>query len=418
MSHFILQSVKVVKLTDGEKEIYALGYAGKDNNVTYYGSQRTSVEFFQTVMTDKALSAISSLTIDVLCGGTQLKDKYNEELTVQAEFFAKRITTSFKNAKTVKVNKIDENGIDWGQGAAEIRMLFPKISVHISANMKYHHGVSEFNMNHGEFVKFMLDKDKTKDKVIQILKENKYLSAYLPIQYDLVNRYGAIVQKAKPEDKLTLNDVRTVAKYAGDWNTTVTKTDHRLTDINEIFSLLSNDEDPAKRFTIIYNMIDHDLLNNEEFARKVGSLGVSMRFFGDNIKSNPDIVQIFCDAKTSNLEYAADDIRSNKEFMLPYIAEHSSAMRYAGENLKDDIEVAFLAIKKSGSAIEHLSQRLKDSPEVCLASAEKYSYAHQYFSPRLKEYCDKDDPKPGLRNLILESEIKNSNHSAERKLKI
>lgn len=418
MSHFILQSVKVVKLTDGEKELYTLGFAGKDNNVSYYGANRTNVEFFQTVMPDKILSAISSCAIDVLCGGMQLKDKYNEDLSIQAEFFTKRLTTSFKNAKTVKVDKLTENGIEWGEGKYQLIQLFDKVYVTVSDTMTYKHSISEKEMNHGDFVKFMLDKEKTKEKVVSILKECKYAAAYLPIQENIVDRFGRIVQEAKEKDKLTLDEVKTVAKYSGDWNNPIKRTEVKMSDINEIVSILENDEDPARRFTVIIGFISPNVLENKEFAKRVGHLGISLTFFSDDIKADKEIAGIFCQAAGRNAEFVSNELKDDKEFILNLTKSSRESLRYASKRLCDDEEVVKAAIQKDPYAIQFVSERLRDDPEICLMCAEKYSFAHQYFSDRLKEICDKDNPIPGLRKIILDSEIQPQNNQPDKRMKI
>lgn len=425
MSHFIVQSVKVVKLTDGNRDLYLLGYAGKDNNVSYYGPQRTSVEFYQPIMTDKVLEAISTLSQDVLGGGIQLKDKYSEPLSVQAEFFAKRLATSFKNAKTVKVDRIGDDKIEWGNGQNEIRMLYNKVMVSISKDITYKHGLYERDDNkgeHAEIVKILLDKEKTKEKIIPVLKHCKYLAAYLPIQFDIVNRFGAVVKKAKPEDKLTLDEVIEVAKYSGDWNNTVTVTENKISDKDVATKILNEDSDPARRFTIMHGMLDEKLLNDETFALNAGKNKVLLKFFTDKIKQNKEIAQVFVSNETRNIEYVSENLKDDYDFVINSIRgadkNISNIAQEISERLKDNEDIAKELLKETSYSFQHLSERLRDNPEICLLAAEKNKYSYQYFSQRLKELCSSEDPLPGLRKILIEKELSTNEPSTSRKSKI
>lgn len=422
MSHFIIQSLKVVKLTDGDRELYTLGFAGKDNNISYYGSPRTTVEFFHTVNTDKVLAAISALSQDVLSGGMQLKDKYNEPLSLQAEFFAKRLATSFKNAKTVKVDKLGDDAIEWGSGEMEIKMLFPKVIVSVSKNMKYDHSLSFTDVDHAAIVKVLLDKEKNKELVIPALKEAKYLTAYLPIQKDILDRFGRVSQKALPENKFNLNEVIEVAKYAGDWNNPVPNTDIKIKDIETVKSIIENDQDPARRFTIIHGLIDSDLLFNKDFALNCAKNKVFLKFFPDSIKSDKEIAQVFVSNQPRNIEYVSNALKSDYDFIMNTISNATEGASYilkeASFELQDNETIARKSLEQSSYAFQYFSERLRDIPEICLLAAEKNKYSHQYFSPRLKELCDSNNPVPGLLKLVIENNLDNTQPNQSKRAKI
>lgn len=422
MSHFILQSVKVVKLTDGERELYTLGYAGKDNNVSYYGSQRTSVEFFHTVTTDMVLATISTQAQDVLSGSMQLKDKYNEPLSVQAEFFAKRLATSFKNAKTVKVDKIGDDSIQWGEGYNEIRMLFPKVLVTVSDRMKYKHSLSHSDVNHAAIVKVLLDKEKSKELIIPVLKESKYLATYLPIQKDVLDRFGRVSVQAQQKNRFTLEEVIEVAKYAGDWNNPISSTEVKISDKNIIRDILAQDEDPARRFTIMHGLIEPELLFDREFAKTCAGHKVMLDFFPELIKKDKEVAQIFVQNQPRNIDYVSNDLKSDYDFILNSISNAKEGVSYilkeASADLQDNETIVRNSLSQTSYAFQYASERLRDDPEICLLATEKNKYSYQYFSQRLKDLCDSEDPLPGLRKIVIENNLDSSNSQKSKINKI
>ncbi len=181
MSHFILQSTKFAKITDGEKTVYLTGVTGKDNNVTSYGYNRTSAYVEHIVKTNNVFEYINWMSEGVFGGSIKLKDKYGEKLSNQATVYANRLVSGFKNAKEIKVEKInDDFSVELNEELT--KKLEDLWGMDVNSRIGTRKAVQlEQDSRMKEVVQFLAKPDTENiEKIVSYLDINEYFISFIP----------------------------------------------------------------------------------------------------------------------------------------------------------------------------------------------------------------------------------------------
>lgn len=364
MSHFILQSTKIAKITDGTTTLVVLGYAGKDNNVHYYGTPKTTVDFFRCLKTQEEIEVLRHQTArSVLEGSTQLKDIYNKPLREQAPVAMRRLDSGLKNAKTYQVERIHPDGtIEWGSAQSEIARDV-KVTCRFSKDLAYKpidpERIHPMDKATADFVKQPSSDPQSIGAVIEHL--------------DLALAY------LDPKVVLTSAQFVHLLSHGSDWNARIALRHYEGT-VTQTKDAVALAEGPFFRYgstaAQLMSCLSEPLRSDPQTAAQM--LHVNPWLYPHmehpSLRANEALGRIAVQLETANYAHAPLAVRSDKQCALHCLkARASELMDKVPPHLLEDREVAITAVTSSGSVLKHLPEHLRADIHVCKSALRPFN---------------------------------------------
>jgi len=325
MSHFILQSTKFAKITDGEKTVYLTGVTGKDNNVTSYGYNRTSAYVEHIVKTNNVFEYINWMSEGVFGGSIKLKDKYGEKLSNQATVYANRLVSGFKNAKEIKVEKINDD-------------FSVELNEELTKKLEDLWGM-DVNSRIGTKKAVQLEQDSRMKEVIQFLAKPDTENIEKIVSYLDINEYfiSFIPSDAKLSEEQLYVAIRDGARWGNsiDENTNKIQIPEHATDIiksaNSSWALDEKicyvDDECYSNADFVNELIKHDGFD----ADSKWSYKIYCELF-----SNPEIQNTIIEHNPDMFVRLPIEVRNNRENYLKAISKtEKDTLGFDSELLKD-----------------------------------------------------------------------------------
>ncbi len=326
MSHFIAQSSKIVKLTDGKQTKYLVGWIGTDNNTTGYRGQ-LSPECI--ISEDSIYDYIVAQADSVASGSTQLKDLYNTNNLRQAAYMVKRLESNFRNAKTVQVDDLSTPKLDLSKN----RELCQKLDEMSNGNGYYSGNVSHKEVDHDPRNKKVVDFfiNYTKDPSIKEDHNSKVVELIdvMPALSGMLHQFSPISQ-----------DELYVALRDGDW-------------YNMDRSFLHND------------YVKGTMTNREHIKDLINTVGKNhlyhtVQVFSDEIKRDKELMLEVVKQDPDCIEHL-EELKYDRDFVIQTIKSNydgNSLLNRIYYNLKYDEEVVKFACSHSTYDIRHINGQI------------------------------------------------------------
>lgn len=373
MSHFILQSTKIAKITDGTTTLTLLGYTGKDNNVQYYGTHKSSVEFFRCFKTDPEIQYLRrEVAESVLSGSMQLKDLYSARLSAQASVAVARLDMRLKNAKTYQVERIAEDGtIAWGTAQSQIA-ADQKMTCRFSKTLAYRpldpERLNAMDRAAADFVKSPLSDPESIGRIVEALP---YALAYLD-----------------PSARLSERQFVQLLSHGSDWGAHL--------NVKAYHGYISDPQDALRvargsffRYGNIPELIQ--VLSPSLQQDKVLALGLLQAqpwvypHMPDAVRLDDTVGRTACALETANYAHAPQSVRLDKDITLTCLrARASDLTQYVPSTLLEDPQVALTAVQRSGEALQHLPTHFQDDATLVKVAVKKDCSAFAFASERLR----------------------------------
>lgn len=237
------------------------------------------------------------------------------------------------------------------------------------------------------------DKSLKKDKefVIKVLKKEPRALEF--VDKSLLKDREVILTAIRQEGWLlrfadiNLKADRELVKIALESNGRLSEIDLSLRDDPEILKIakdmmLSNQDGHYLRFAGNHLNNDKDIV-----LRAVTENWVELEYAGQQAKDNKEIVLTAITSGGSALEYASPRLKGDKSIVMTAIKNRSSAVRFANKTLTKDKEVA-LAVLRLGDNLEYLDVSIKRDKHFVLMAVSQNGDALKYAAPPLQDDRD------------------------------
>lgn len=93
----------------------------------------------------------------------------------------------------------------------------------------------------------------------------------------------------------------------------------------------------------------------------------SLKFASPELQENVDIAKIYIKSNNySNLTHISSKLKKDKEFILPFIKINGKLLKYVGDNLKEDYDIVKNAMISDLNSLRYASPKLKRDCEFML----------------------------------------------------
>lgn len=364
MSHFIMQSTKIAKITDGTQTLVILGYTGKDNNVEYGAHHRTSVDFYLCRKTQQEIEQLrAEVAYTVLGGSMQLKDMYRQSLKEQAPVAVRRLDSALKNAKTYQVDKIHEDGsIEWGNAQWEITRDV-KLPCRFSKQLQYTPIAAErlhaLDKAAADFVKAP---SSDPERIGAVVERMSYAVGYLD-----------------PQVRLTERQFCDLLSKGSDWNVQLPLEQYAgiVTSPADAVALA---EGPFFRYggtaAALIQCLSPKLQDDPQVAAQMlhANAWLYPHMTHPNVRQNEALGRVACQLETANYAHAPLAVRADKQVALHCLkARARELIQTVPEHLLYDPEIITTAVKSSASVMQHLPEDLRSDIRVVHAAMRDYN---------------------------------------------
>ena len=115
--------------------------------------------------------------------------------------------------------------------------------------------------------------------------------------------------------------------------------------------------------------IDSELKNPTDkrvivIAEAIKKSYIAIKFAGDNLKKDKNIVLEAIKQDGNALEYADESLKKDRKFILEAVKQWGDALRYADESLQKDKKIVLEAVKTYGDAIAYADESLRNDPDI------------------------------------------------------
>jgi hypothetical protein len=374
MSHFILQSIKIAKITDGTTTLTLFGTSGKDNNVHYYGTHKSSVEFFRCFKTDPEIQCLrKEIVSSVLSGSTHLKDMYHKKpLREQASVAIARLDVRLKNAKTYQIERIGKDGtIEWGTAQSQIA-ADQKITCRFSKNLVYVpmdlERMDAMDQAAADFVKSPQSDPQSIGRIIEHLP---YALAYLD-----------------PKAHLTERQLVHLLSHASNWDSKLNVRAYHgyISDPQDAIALARGQFFSYGNVPELIQVLSPKLQSDNDLALQL--LEAKPWVYPHmplQTRLDDPVGRKACALETANYAHAPESVRLDKDITLTCLkARASDLTKYVPSTLLEDPEVALTAVKRSGQALQHLPPRFQDEEALVKVAVKNDCSAFAFASERLR----------------------------------
>lgn len=373
MSYFILQSTKVIKITDGSTTLTVLGYAGRDNNLYPQGSAKTVVEFFRCFATEQEIQCLRRETASaVLSGNLQLRDMSRASLAQQATAVVSRLDQRLKNAPTYQVARCTALApIDWGDAQSRISSDMG-VSCRFKKALTYT-PLEPARMMPGDrqAADFVKAPRGDPESILPILGTIPYALAYLD-----------------PAARLNEQQFVDLLAQASDWGAPLDLDQYKGTvrSASDALRLAHAEYFGYSNLHQLPQVLDPQLLRDRALGQQLVSIKPWVyRYLPGELIQDEAVARQAVQAQSANYQYAPEGVRMDKTLTVHCLKERAQdLMPFVPEPLVHDPQVVQVALTRSGTTLQYVAAPFKDDRELVTVAVKDAPAAYQYASERLR----------------------------------
>ena len=106
----------------------------------------------------------------------------------------------------------------------------------------------------------------------------------------------------------------------------------------------------------------------------------ALKYAGEEMRNNPDIVMEAVKQNWQALKYAGEELKNNSKFMMEAIKQSACALEYAGEVPKNNFDIVMEAVKKDWRALKYAGEELKNNPDIVMEAVKQNCFALEYYA--------------------------------------